>query len=185
MTGGATSHESIFLSWDPPLFEEQNGVITGYTVNVTNLRREETLQFTVIDSQNLSIGSLLPHTTYACIVAAHTMVGAGPFSPQLLIRTLETSKCCLLQKVRLFRNAAQCEGQTTLMLNTGMRLLAKKYDEERVESSNFAFLVTCSTTIVIFPSLSVCLPVSVLLPDLFDHHRYCSNYLHPCGIQLS
>ena len=156
MTGGATSHESIFLSWDPPLFEEQNGVITGYTVNVTNLRREETLQFTVMDSQNLSIGSLLPHTTYACIVAAHTMVGAGPFSPQLLIRTLETSKCCLLQKVRLFRNAAQCEGQTTLMLNAGMRLLEKKYDEE---SSNFAFLVTCSTIIVIFPSLSVCLPV--------------------------
>ena len=134
MTGDATSHEGIFLSWDPPLFEEQNGVITGYTVNVTNLRREETLQFAVMDSQNLSIGSLLPHTTYACIVAACTIVGAGPFSQQFLVRTLETSKCYLLQKVGLFRNAAQSEGQTPL-LNTGKRLLAKKYDEGKVESS--------------------------------------------------
>ena len=40
-----------------------------------------------------------------------------------------------------------------------MRLLAKKYDEGKVESSNFVFVVTCSTIIVIFPSLSVCLPV--------------------------
>lgn len=106
LTGDATSHESIFLSWDPPLFEEQNGVITGYTINVTNLRREETMQFSVMDSRNLSVGSLLPHTTYACVVAAHTINGTGPFSQQFLVRTLETSKCCLLQKVRLVRNAA-------------------------------------------------------------------------------
>jgi len=116
LTGDATSHESIFLSWDPPLFEEQNGVITGYIINVTNLRREETMQFSVMDSRNLSVGSLLPHTTYACIVAAHTMVGTGTFSQQFLVRTLETSKCCLLQKAGSLIPRLPHSGMRTLKL---------------------------------------------------------------------
>lgn len=98
--GNATSHNSIFISWNPPATEDQNGVITGYTVNVTSLRSEETQQFFLMAAQNLSVDSLTPHTTYSCKVAAHTAIGAGPFSQEILVQTLQTGElgvtCCII-----------------------------------------------------------------------------------------
>ena len=88
----ATSHDSIFLSWDPLPTEDQNGIILGYLINITDISREDTLQFSS-DTHNLTIESLRPHTTYTCLVAAYTSVGMGPFSVEISVQTLETSEC--------------------------------------------------------------------------------------------
>ena len=88
----ATSYDSIFLSWDPLPPEDQNGIILGYLINITDISREDTLQFSS-DTHNLSIESLRPHTTYTCLVAAYTSIGMGPFSTEISVQTLETSKC--------------------------------------------------------------------------------------------
>ena len=83
------------LSWDPPNYEDRNGVITGYVINVTHTRRNETLQYTS-NTTALTLSTLSPYTTYYCIVAARTSVGTGPFSA---VFTLQTSpdgkKLCL------------------------------------------------------------------------------------------
>ena len=87
----ATSHDSIFLSWDPLPPEDQNGIILGYLINITDISREDTQQFSS-DTHNLTIESLRPHTTYTCLVAAYTSVGMGPFSVEISVQTLETSE---------------------------------------------------------------------------------------------
>ena len=88
----ATSHDSIFLSWDPLPPEDQNGIILGYLINITDISREDTLQFSS-DTHNRTIESLRPYTTYTCLVAAYTSIGMGPFSAEISVQTLETSEC--------------------------------------------------------------------------------------------
>ena len=87
----ATSHDSIFLSWDPLPSEDQNGIVLGYLINITDISREDTQQFSS-DTHNLTIELLRPHTTYTCLVAAYTSVEMGPFSVEISVQTLETSE---------------------------------------------------------------------------------------------
>ena len=41
------------------------------------------------EERSLVVDGLLPHTTYECIVAARTRVGAGPFSGIVTVQTFE------------------------------------------------------------------------------------------------
>ena len=84
------------LSWDPPNYEDRNGVIIGYVINVINTRRNETLQYTS-NTTALTLSTLSPYTTYYCILAARTSAGTGPFSAFITLRTLQDGKMsCLL-----------------------------------------------------------------------------------------
>ena len=76
-TAVALSSRSILLTWDAPPVEGQNGIITGYTVNITELEtREVSTMFT--ESHNLTLYSLQPFTTYGFLVSAQTVGGRGP-----------------------------------------------------------------------------------------------------------
>ena len=96
----ATSHDSIFLSWDPLPLTERNGVILGYVVNLTDISNGSNIQL-YSESHNLTVHFLRPYTTYTCIVAAYTSIGTGLFSAEISVQTQETSKnvissnCCL------------------------------------------------------------------------------------------
>ena len=79
------------LSWNPPNYEDRNGIIIGYVINVTNTRRSETLQYTS-NTTALTLSTLSPYTTYYCIVAARTSVGAGPFSTVITLNTPQDGK---------------------------------------------------------------------------------------------
>ena len=79
---------SIHFSWQPPLSEDQNGVITGYTLNVTSLETGETEEL-FTESTAYMLGSVNPHTLYAATVAAQTNAGRGPFSSLISVQTLE------------------------------------------------------------------------------------------------
>ena len=91
LTGEAVNSEEILLKWDLPPPQHQNGIIIGYTVNITALETGATIQMST-PYQNMMLYSLRPFTTYSCIVAARTSIGLGPFSTTINVQTLEDGK---------------------------------------------------------------------------------------------
>lgn len=79
LTIEVTSSTSLFLRWEPPELEDQNGIIIGYVVNVTAVETGMTFQLSSSDSSLMATG-LRPFTTYICRIAAITAVGVGPYS---------------------------------------------------------------------------------------------------------
>ena len=79
------------LTWDPPLIQNQNGIIRDYIINVTALDTGVISQIITSDL-NLTLDMLTPFRTYAFIVAARTSIGAGPFSTDFTVQTLEDGK---------------------------------------------------------------------------------------------
>lgn len=86
----ATSSISAFLSWDPPLVEDQNGVITNYTLSVC-LENEEIFTLTTPNTA-VNVSSLQPHTCYEFSVFASTIVGHGPATHPIYLCTPEDGK---------------------------------------------------------------------------------------------
>ena len=82
---------SISLSWQPPAPEQQNGIITSYTVYITP---DGGSTYTIVTAGlNLVVSSLLPNTRYHFTVAASNEAGLGPqTSPSLEARTIPPGK---------------------------------------------------------------------------------------------
>ena len=67
---------SATITWDPPPIAQQNGVITGYLVTLTNLDEGGVSSYT---SGNEELRLTLDfNTMYTVIVTALTSVGSGP-----------------------------------------------------------------------------------------------------------
>ena len=75
--------------WEAPDISDQNGIITGYVVNVTQVNTGQNFQMTST-AANLYLNNLLPFTSYTCRVAAMTNVGVGPYSIPTSFLTAET-----------------------------------------------------------------------------------------------
>ena len=74
--------------WGPPPTDQQNGVIVGYTINLTILETsEDFLLFS--NTTSLFVDDLIPFRTFQCIIAAVTNVGIGPYSSVFAITTPE------------------------------------------------------------------------------------------------
>lgn len=71
------------LSWDPPRFDLQNGVIRHYRVFITDTTNDTSWELTT-NTTSLQIGNLQPFFTYNCSVAAFT-IGLGPVSDSVVI----------------------------------------------------------------------------------------------------
>ena len=76
--GVAISSTSIRLTWEPPQPEDQNGIIQGYNITITEVVtgrmmyfREGGMNFILI------VNSLHPYYTYQCSISAEN-IGAGP-----------------------------------------------------------------------------------------------------------
>ena len=78
------------MSWNVPLFEDRNGVIRHYIVNVTE-RQTGTKSGTITTQLGITFSSLHPYYTYVCTVYAVT-VGAGPGAEPVSVTTMEDSK---------------------------------------------------------------------------------------------
>ena len=87
-----TSSTSAYLTWSPPNYEEQNGVIIMYVINVTVQETGEHFQVTS-NTTSLEVTNLKPYRTYVCIIAAATSVDLGPFSMSVTVKTPEDGKC--------------------------------------------------------------------------------------------
>ena len=89
--GRAVSSRSITLTWEPPLFAEQNGVITGYTIHVMLNQTEETFElFSGVQSINADL--FRPFRNYIFEIAGQTTVGVGTFSDPITIMTPEDGR---------------------------------------------------------------------------------------------
>ena len=79
---------TIVLTWSPPAEEDRNGVIRGYTVNVTAAITGRTWQFETAMTQ-FTVQSLHPHYSYNCSVASRTAIGLGPFTYNITVEMPE------------------------------------------------------------------------------------------------
>ena len=85
------SSRSITLIWDPPLFEEQNGVITGYIINVTGIETAEMFEL-FSNRESLTADFARPFSSYIFKIAGQTTVGVGTFSDPITIMTPEDGR---------------------------------------------------------------------------------------------
>ena len=83
---------SVTLSWAPPPTQDQNGIITGYTLQVFSSQLG-LLRETNVSSNGSTVDSLHPYTTYLFRVAAMTVVGRGPYSDYLTVTTQQDGRC--------------------------------------------------------------------------------------------
>ena len=90
----AASSTSVTITWDPPPVENQNGIITGYFIDVEAIETGETFQL-FSESNTLHVDTLRPFTTYVCIIAAQTSIGIGPYSTSVTVITPEDGEFSL------------------------------------------------------------------------------------------
>ena len=81
----ALNSTTVFVTWEPLPLHEANGVITGYTVNVS-VTETQTHSQHIVSTTELTLSTLHPYYTYTIIVSA-TTVKQGPFSMEHVIRT--------------------------------------------------------------------------------------------------
>ena len=83
----AVLSDSFSLHWNPPLYEDQNGIIKHYIIHVIEVETGLVTQYTSYTSY-LTLSSLHPAYTYVCSIAAFT-VALGPFTIELNVTTNE------------------------------------------------------------------------------------------------
>ena len=86
-----SSSTSITLSIEEPLPEHKNGIITSYSVSVTQASNGRTRQATSTGS-TVTVTSLTPYTLYSVNVRASTVNGTGPPSQSYEVTTLEAGE---------------------------------------------------------------------------------------------
>ena len=82
---------SITLSWNPPPFEDSNGLIQYYTIQVTELDTNTTLPPIKSYSTEYTVNNLHPYYVYQCTVAAYT-TDNGPYTPSITVQLSQEGK---------------------------------------------------------------------------------------------
>lgn len=75
----AVNSMSVQVSWQPPPFEQRNGLIAGYHVRVLGLNTVDNYLLPLVNDTMLVVVDLHPFYAYRFSVAAQT-VAIGPFS---------------------------------------------------------------------------------------------------------
>jgi len=94
---------SAVFTWDAPPLEDRNGIIIGYSINVTKLQTGERQEL-FSNSTMITVYSLQPYTVYFCISTALTSAGHGPFSDATHFETFEARKYRLQSLSKLTLN---------------------------------------------------------------------------------
>ena len=90
LQGHAINSTAIQVQWEPPPLADQNGVIHGYSINVSVAETGSSFQLTA-GINAVSISALHPFHTYTITVAAVT-IAPGPYGLTLSIQTPEDCK---------------------------------------------------------------------------------------------
>ena len=86
----AHSSTVIEVLWKAPVKQGQNGVITGYDVEITAVLSSLVTTQSVVASNDLyTFTNLKPHRQYSFRIAAKTQAGVGPFSTPITQLTLQ------------------------------------------------------------------------------------------------
>ena len=84
----ALNHTSIYITWNPPLLHDHNGIIREYRVNITEAGTNNLTEY-VINQTKLIVTGLKPFHFYHCSIVAVT-VDEGPYSVSISVLTEET-----------------------------------------------------------------------------------------------
>ena len=96
-SGEVLSPSTLFISWQPPALEEQNGIITSYSVLLTEVPTNTTTTYQRDSSHTeILITDLHPHYEYSCSVAAWTSAGLGPYGTPFTVTTHHDGECMLV-----------------------------------------------------------------------------------------
>ena len=78
VTASSTDSTSVMITWQPPILEQQNGIITSYHISIIEVETEQEWSF-VTDPVNTAyiVSDLHPFYYYNCSIAAYTN-GFGP-----------------------------------------------------------------------------------------------------------
>ena len=82
---------SVTLTWDPPIPEHQNGIITSYVVTVQNVGTG-IVSHSSTSLERFVLSTLTPGSVYRVMVAAQTNVGSGPSSDVFPVQIIIGSK---------------------------------------------------------------------------------------------
>ena len=81
---------SFVLTWLPPIEEDVNGVITGYSVSLVVNETQETLTYNTT-ATNITLTQLHPFYIHHCSVTCIT-IASGPYSDPIDVQTSEDGK---------------------------------------------------------------------------------------------
>ena len=87
--------KTVNVSWYPPAFEHQNGVIVYYVVSVMEASTNNVSEY-ISYSTTLHLPSLHPHYQYNIKIAAVT-TAQGPFTEEIIILMPEDGKRMFLK----------------------------------------------------------------------------------------
>ena len=82
--------------WQPPVFEDQNGVIIYYQLIVSQSQFEIPDITVNANTTSHTLTNLEEHVEYTVVVAAATRIGVGPFSSAVNFSTLQDGKSPLI-----------------------------------------------------------------------------------------
>ena len=87
----STEEQSATITWQPPLPDDRNGMITFYLLVIRNLQfAMDDIKVNVSGSDlSYTVGGLEEYCRYDCQIAAGTVVGAGPYSSRVQFVTME------------------------------------------------------------------------------------------------
>ena len=101
----SVTSRTFSLHWDPPPYDDQNGVINYYVIRIIEFETGIASQYTSYNTL-LSVSSLHPAYTYYCSIAAYT-IALGPFSIQFNITTNEDGNININVFFSLYFNSSQ------------------------------------------------------------------------------
>ena len=85
----------VRVTWEPPVFDTQNGLIRFYVLRITEIETETQLSITVTDTLQTNVSDLHPVYNYELQVAA-TTVDTGPFSEPITWQLPEGCECAVI-----------------------------------------------------------------------------------------
>ena len=92
ITADVVTSTSMTLTWNPPPFENTNGFIRYYMIQITEV--ETLTSFTrTSNTTEITVEDLHPYYTYECTIAAHT-IDVGPYSDVITIQLFEDGESC-------------------------------------------------------------------------------------------
>ena len=93
MRGYNTSSTSILVSWDEVPADQQNGIITSYTITYQSQTENHNGSVSAgPNDRQKNIKGLKEYVNYNITVFASTVKGDGPHSTPVLVRTDQDSK---------------------------------------------------------------------------------------------
>ena len=115
---------SLTLTWQPPSFENSNGIIQQYVIQITEV--DTGRRFTeTSNSTAIIVESLHPFYSYNCRVAAET-IEVGPYSSPITVQLNEDGRnsCCQANR---YHSLLHCFSYTIIIVPTAPPILNQYY----------------------------------------------------------